>query len=309
MGNSTWSGDAWKNISSNNQQQSTNQIFTQNVKKTVANDMDPKGIVFRESRDSVLHPETLAIAIFLDETGSMGHIPEDIVKNRLGSLMETLIKHGLPDGQVMFCGIGDERCDQYPLQISQFESGTDELNKWLGSLYLEGNGGGNGGESYLLSWYFAARHTSIDCFEKRDQKGLLFTIGDEPNHQTLSGSKISALMGLSEPVADMSADELLAEVQKTYNVFHIHLNHGNYGNIDTVAEGWKRKLGERVIVLSDYTEIAELIASTCAIVHGADLDAVVADFDSKTALNIKTALTVVNQTLQKTNTKAGVITL
>lgn len=309
MGNSTWSGDAWRNISSNNQQKSTNQIFTQNAKKSVATEMDPKGIVFRESRDSILHPETLAIAIFLDETGSMGEIPEDIVKHRLGSLMETLIKHGLPDAQVMFCGIGDEKCDRYPLQVSQFESGTDELNKWLGSLYLEGNGGGNGGESYLLSWYFAARHTSIDCFEKRGQKGILFTIGDEPNHNSLSGRKVSELMGLAEPIADMSADELLAEVQKTYNVFHIHLNHGSYGSNDTVANGWKSKLGERVIVLSDYTEIAELIASTCAVIHGADLDTVVAGFDSKTAANIKTALSVVNQTLQTTNKNSGVITL
>jgi hypothetical protein len=307
MGSSTWSKDAWDNISSSNQSQSTSQIFTQNAKKTVASDMSPKGVVFRESRDSSAHPETLAVAIFLDETGSMGEIPEDIVKNRLGSLMETMIKHDLPDAQVMFCGIGDEKCDQYPLQVSQFESGTDELNKWLSSLYLEGNGGGNGGESYSLAWYFAARHTSIDCFEKRNQKGILFTIGDEHNHKILRGSRIQELMGLSEPVSDINSDDILAEVQKSYHVFHICIDRG-YDAKDVIS-GWKSTLGERVIVISDYTEIAELIASTVAIIHGADLDAVTADFDPKTAGNIRTALAVINSTLTKTNSTTGVISL
>lgn len=307
MGNSTWSSNAWDNISSTNQQQSTAQKFTQNAKKTVKQEMDPKGVVFRESRDSVIHPETLAIAVFLDETGSMGRIPDDIVTNRLGSLMETLIQHGLPDGQVMFCGIGDHKSDQYPLQVSQFESGAAELNEWLKSVYLEGNGGGNGGESYLLAWYFAARHTSIDCFEKRNQKGVLFTIGDEPCHQSVGADSLKKLMGVTE-ASDITAQEILAEVQKSYHIFHIHINQGMY-DADSIIDGWRKLLGERVIVCDDYTQIAELIASTCAIIHGADLNTVAASFDTKTATGIKTALAVINQTLQNTNKNSGVITL
>lgn len=34
-------------------------------------------------------------------------------------------------------------------------------------------------ESYELAMYFMARHTSIDCYEKRGKRGYLFMIGDE----------------------------------------------------------------------------------------------------------------------------------
>ena len=37
--------------------------------------LDPKGVALRESRDSTEHPESLAIAVLFDVTGSMGGVP------------------------------------------------------------------------------------------------------------------------------------------------------------------------------------------------------------------------------------------
>lgn len=53
------------------------------------------------------------------------------------------------------------------------------IARQLEKLWLEKGGGGNCCESYTLPWYFAALHTAIDWFEKRGQKGYLFTVGDE----------------------------------------------------------------------------------------------------------------------------------
>jgi hypothetical protein len=165
--------------------------------RSLNNAMDPHDVAVRESRDSDEHPNSLAIIIALDVTGSMGSIPHHLVKEGLPSIMEGIIQAGIPDPQVLFLGIGDTNFDSAPLQVGQFESSDELLDKWLTSVYLEGGGGGNVGESYHLAWYFAAKHTSIDCFEKRKQKGLLFTIGDEPVLDNLPKAQLQKCMRLS----------------------------------------------------------------------------------------------------------------
>ena len=104
MGNSSWSNDAYKHLRANYSTKSTAQVFGN---RSIDRDMSPRGVQFRESRDSVEHPESLAIGVILDETGSMGSIPEMLVRHKLGNLMNTLIDHGVPDAHVLFGGIGD----------------------------------------------------------------------------------------------------------------------------------------------------------------------------------------------------------
>ena len=171
---------------------STAEIFKA---KTVNSSMNPNNVSIRESRDSKEHPNSVAIILALDVTGSMGSIPYFLVKEGLPNFMDNIIKSGIKDPQVLFLGIGDHECDTFPLQVGQFESSDELLDKWLTDLYLEGGGGGNDGESYLLAWYFAAYHTSIDCFEKRKQKGFLFTIGDEPILKRIPKAKLKDIMG------------------------------------------------------------------------------------------------------------------
>jgi hypothetical protein len=302
MGYTSWSSDAYANLSASYVGQSASQIFSSNL----AASLNPNGLVFRESRDSDAHPNSIAIAVFLDVTGSMGMIPEVLVRQKLGTLMDTLLAHDVEDPQVMFSAIGDHVSDRAPLQVGQYESGTDELDQGLANIYIEGGGGGQMMESYLLAWLVAGRHTSIDCFEKRNKKGFLFTIGDEKNWDKLDANTLKNLMGYPE-ASEMTDVELLAQAQRMYHVFHIHVNEASYRDNPEVIGYWRKMLGERLLIIENHLHIAELIASTVAVINGANLSKVTAGFDADTAKNIQTALMKVKSEVGKGD--AGVIKL
>ena len=100
-----------------------NEIFKQNSKRMAHESMMPNGIAFREARDSEAHPNSIPIILGLDVTGSMGHIPHELIKEGLPKLMGGIIQGGIPDPALLFLGIGDHECDRFPLQVGQFESG------------------------------------------------------------------------------------------------------------------------------------------------------------------------------------------
>jgi len=234
---------------------SASEIFTQNALHRAHESMNPNGVIFREARDSEVHPNTVPIILGLDVTGSMGHIPHELIKEGLPKLMGGIIQGGVPDPALLFLGIGDHECDRYPLQVGQFESGDEELDMWLTRTYIEGGGGGNAGESYLLAWYFAAFHTKTDAFEKRGQKGLLFTVGDEPGLKKLPASAIKEIMGQGQQT--YTHLELLAEAQKRYDVYHISVLHS--GQAINADVEWKELLGQNCLSIEDHREIPNVI--------------------------------------------------
>jgi hypothetical protein len=236
---------------------SVDNIFTQNKKREIHEGMNPNGVIFRESCDSVEHPLTVPIQLYLDVTGSMGQIPHEMIKSGLPTLMGTLIQNGVKDAALMFGAIGDHETDYYPLQIGQFESGDAELDMWLTRTYLEGNGGGNAGESYLLAWYFSANHVKTDAFNKRNKKGFVFTIGDEPCLRNLPLSSIKEIMGNSAiGQSNYTMEELLSMSQEKNHVYHIHVNH----NGRTCDSRWKELLGANLIEISDHRTVSKVIA-------------------------------------------------
>jgi hypothetical protein len=259
MGNSSYSNSD-RTVRANSMQyhtKSVDQIFTQNVERKCHKDMDPKNVLKRECRDSETHPNAIPIQLYLDVTGSMGHIPHEMIKDGLPTLMGTLIQKGVQDAALMFGAIGDHENDRVPLQIAQFESGDAELDMWLTRSYLEGGGGGNAGESYLLAWYFAANHVSTDAFEKRGQKGFLITIGDEPCLRNLPVTAIKGIMGdTAVGQGNFTREELLAAAQEKNHVYHIQINHGSRG----CDPAWKEMLGANLIEISDYKTISKVIA-------------------------------------------------
>lgn len=239
---------------------SAREIFSQ---RSINNAMDPYGVNIRESRDSQEHPESIAIILALDVTGSMGSIPHHLVKEGLPKIMGKIIQSGIKDPQLLFLAIGDHECDRSPLQVGQFESSDELLDKWLTDVYLEGGGGGNMGESYLLAWYFAGFHTSIDCFEKRKQKGFLFTVGDEPTLPDIPAGDLGNIMGDGQ-YETATAATLLDRAKEFYHVFHLHIRQTQAGSMQPTMDGWKQLMGDHLIILDRHEEVSKVIPEIMA---------------------------------------------
>lgn len=211
----------------------TSQSYVSQSRETVFHnrrmpkDMDPKGLVFRESCDSDEHPESFPIIIGLDITGSMGHVPETLIKNDFKEIMKGIMESGIKHPQVLFCGFGDHLCDNAPFQVGQFESSDTLLDHWLKSIYLEGGGGGNGQEDNLIPWYLGAYHTKTDSMICRDKRGVLITIGDDGIQRNISSSEITSIFGsnVSEKPS-LTAKEIYQEASKKWDIWHINLCYG-----------------------------------------------------------------------------------
>lgn len=236
---------------------SADDTFQQNRKREIHESMMPQKAKLREACDSETHPFTVPIILGLDVTGSMLDIPKMLIKDGLPTLMSNLIQKGVKDASLLFVAIGDHVYDKAPIQIGQFESGDEELDMWLTRTWLEGGGGANEGEGYLLSWYFAAMHTKIDSFDKRGEKGFLITIGDEPGLTNLPASEIRNLFE-DEQAKNYSDEELLKIVSEKYNVYHIHIDHN--GRRSTSSGYWKNILGQNCIVTNNYNEVPNIVA-------------------------------------------------
>src|SRR5262245_17594615 len=228
--------------------------------------MNPLGVAVRESRDSEAHPTSHAVAVLFDVTGSMQSVPR-ILQANLPRLMDLLIRQNyLEHPQILIGAIGDATCDRAPLQVGQFESGI-EIDDDLAKLYLEGGGGGHITESYELAMYFMARHTSIDCHEKRGRRGYLFLIGDEAPYPQVKRSEVAKVLG-DQLRANLPTKKLLAELRETYDVYYVLPKMTHHWDDPEVHERWVDLLGQNVLRLEKPAAICELIASTVGIAEG-----------------------------------------
>lgn len=299
MGSASWSASDWAHTSSLRSTKRTEEIFTSHGMKP---ELDPKGVALRESRDSAINPASTAIIIGLDVTGSMGMIADTMARKGLGTLVEEILaRKPVTDPHVMMCGIGDATCDAAPLQITQFEADM-KIDEQLQKIWLEKRGGGNSSESYHLPWYFAALHTSIDCFEKRGKKGYLFTIGDEETPEDLTADQILRVLG-DNVQRDYSARDLLTMASRMYHVFHIIVEEGQHArmNRDRVMNCWSDLLGQRAIPLADHTKLAEVVVSAIEVTEGRDRDVVAKSWSGDTAVVVARAI----NTLPADNAAAG----
>lgn len=311
MGSGHWSPDAWTATATANASKSTDRIFTTSHAKVAASGISPKlsplNVAMRESRDSPDNPTSNAIVVALDVTGSMGMIADTLAREGLGVLFsEILDRKPVTDPHLMFMAVGDAFHDNWPFQVSQFEA-DNRIVEQLQDIYLEKGGGGNSFESYNLPWYFAAMHTSIDCFEKRGKKGYLFTIGDEEAPKDLTVAQLKTIFG--DDAQTLTNRELLASVEKMYHVFHIVVEQGNHCRyaLEQVLSSWRDLIGQRVIRLSDYTKLSEVIVSAIQLVEGEEADRISASWKKPgTSVVVAHALDGLLPSVSKGKTKAGV---
>lgn len=282
MGASRWSADDWDLHTAATSNMSRAQIFARN---SIHPDFDPRNIKVRESVDSDVNPNSTPIILAVDETGSMGVLAETIIRSGLGTIMQEIYaRKPVTDPHIMCMGIGDAYSDQAPIQATQFEADIRLANQ-LQNIFLEGNGGGNGGESYHLAWYFAAFKTSCDAQRKRHRKGYLFTVGDEAPHEVLTRAQIQTFIG-DAVETDMTSRGLLALLRPNWEVFHLIVN-------PAYAEAvpkWRELLGERAIEVGDYNRLAEVIISTIQIIEGDDPNTVVSSWSGDTSLVVADAV-------------------
>lgn len=259
MGFGGYDRDAHTTITSAQAAKPVEQVFT---RKVVLSDMDPRGAV-RESRDSANHPTSVPIIFGLDLTGSMDDIPKDMARKHLPDFMKTVIGLGCTDPQLLLAGVGDTYTDEKPLQVGQFESTGDLMNRWLTSLAFVCAGGANGGESYHLVMEFAANHTVTDAYEKRGKKGFLFLFGDDHLFRESVSGEMEQVFGTN--AKPESTQDILARASEKYHVFFVIPDRRRAERIES---SWRQHLGDNVIVANNPDDVCGICGVVVALTEG-----------------------------------------
>lgn len=284
MGHGSYTANDWLKLKKSKKIESgtTNSLFS---RCTMNPKMDPKFVGKREARDSEEHPESTPIMIGVDVTGSMGYLSTQIIKESLNDLMQLLYSSDyVRDPQLLFAAIGDAKVDSAPLQVTQFESDI-RIAEQLLELWLE-NYGGDLAEDYELLWYFAAKHTDIDCFNKRNQKGYCFTIGDAPCHDTLAATDIKRIF--SETSKNYSSRELAEKASEKYELFHIMIGNDN-NNINEIIPGRMIRISK-----TDIKYLPEIIISTIQLTKNRSFEDVLNQWSDLTKPIVKNALSLLS---------------
>ena len=257
MGYGSYSYEAHQAITSSRAGQSAAAVFTGTV---VDPKMDPKGVKYRESRDNKDNPNSLGIVFALDISGSMASIPVDIATKQLPGFMKLLTDAKVASPQVLFAALTDVTGDGRPLQVGQFETTAELMDRWLTKCSLKGGGD----ELYELAFHFFARHTAMDCFEKRQRKGYLFMTGDEPSNTTLSGALVKRWFGTDQQ--DMTLEAVIADVRRTFHPFFIAPDRKRGAGVSAF---WTPYLRDSFIVLDDPADTCAAAAGLVALGEGA----------------------------------------
>lgn len=143
------------------------------------------------------------------------------------------------------------------IQLGDFES-DNRIDDVIRNLWLTGNGGGNGGESYDLLVYAAARYTVTDSFEKRKKKGYMFIYADEPFFSRVS-SKEARLIFEDGCEANIPVGDIIAEAKERWNIFVIW---PKGGQLDA-RQQYEELFGmDNVLISEGPGMLCDLVAST-----------------------------------------------
>lgn len=249
---------------------SANQVFKETGMRDEFNPAKMK--LPREACDSALSPHSRGIVLAEDVTGSMGSFLLSLIKQEFPRLIKQIYDSVSFDPHIMFMGVGDvEAGDEAPLQVTQFETDLRMLEQ-LQQIWLEQKGGYNSYESYILPWYFAARHIKMDCFDKRGEKGFLFTFGDEEPTPYLTRNEIKEVFGNQDQLQErmITAEDCLEQASKKFYCYHIIL-HGNgysYINRHGGITKWRRLMDGHLCDLSNHHYLPELVMTILSMYEG-----------------------------------------
>lgn len=251
----------------------TARVRAREVAATVHPKLDPKKLnsithtVMRDSRDNPTQPTSVAVAVIFDTTGSMLRLPEVFVR-KLPDLMDLISKKGyLEHPQLLFGAVNDATTGPIAaLEVGQFESGN-QMDDVLTNILLQGGGGNGVTESYELAMYYMARHTALDCLEKRGKKGYLFIIGDEIPYDSVDPDEVKEWIGdtLQAPIPTA---EIVAELKQKYEVFWLFPAMAANGKNEQAQKTLQGYFGQNFLPLKNAEDISTAIAAIIAIGEG-----------------------------------------
>ncbi len=253
-------------VTSTRRVSSAEQIFKEDKMR---DEFNPSKIKLpREALDSSMSPHSRAMIFANDVTGSMGRYLLSLIQIQFPALFKRILSSYSFNPHIMFMGIGDVAAgDEAPLQVTQFESDLRMLEQ-LEKIWLEKRGGGNSFESYILAWYFAAKYCKIDCFDKRGEKGFLFTFGDEEPTPSLTPSQLKTVFGERSDLdtRTVSATDCLELASKKFYPYHIILRGSNYHYCD--MNRWYELLDGHACDLEDFNCLPDLVCSILDMYEG-----------------------------------------
>ena len=122
----------------------------------------------------------------------------------------------------------------------------------------------------VVAMYYMARHTDLDCYNKRGEKGYLFLSGDELPYSKVKKSEVKRVIG-DDLQDDIPTTEILEELKEKFEVFWILPQGTSYYNDPGVVDPLRAMFGQNLLKLEDPAAIVELIASTIGIAEGYDI--------------------------------------
>ena len=299
MGYGSYRASDWAKLKSSrgiSASSNADQIFRDN---SLQEKYDPRFINVRESRDSEDSPESTPIIIAFDVTGSMGYLAAEIAKNSLDrTITELYDKQPVTNPHVMCAAITSPDWEG-SLQVTQFEA---DIRVFEQLLDLKIGFGGNRYSYDSLIWYFAAKHTSIDSYEKHGRKGFLFVLGDEicgaESGEKLTQDQISGIF--NDQSKDLSLRNLLYLASEKYEIFHIVTHsRASMNSFDT----WNAFLPGRVALIrgENIDRLSEVITSIMQLSNGMDRESVIAQWPEEVQGIVREALKSIRagQSVQK----------
>lgn len=288
MGTGFCTDKEWTAYASSIADKPASAIFTSHH---MADEFNPAKFALRESRDAG-KGMPVPFMIGSDVTGSMGKVADHVLRHSLHKTVTELFERGVvPDPQVLLAAIGDAESDDAPLQVGQFEGNVLLAAAQAEKFWIEGGGGANAGESYLMLPLLAAMKTSTDAAEIHHRKGYVFTIGDEPPLDGVTRAQAAKFLGL-DLQANLSGRDIVEMVSRNWHYFHIVLiNEGacKYSR-SRVLETWNRILPGNTIELQALDNLAETIVSLIQVTEGASKDVVAASWSGGTELVVANAI-------------------
>ena len=268
MGHGSYTAADWQKLKNSRNLGSGDNVFANNHLQDKYNS---KFIEKRESFDSEDSPESTPVILGFDCTGSMGWLANEIAQNSLNETITKILSTKVVTAPHMMCAAFADY--NYPLQVTQFEADIRVVEQLL-ELYLYG---GNRYSYDALLWYFAAKHTKTDCWEKRKKKGILIGIGDEVCGRDKYVIPAATIKQVFDDDIDheLSEDDIWNDASQKYEIVHIVV--GNERRVEGDAyKSWTEAYPGRVARLheKDIKLLSDVILAIMRLINGEDRETI-----------------------------------